>query len=99
MIKDQYFPSDPHRALLNGFDIAEKKFMAKAYNKETGEIDDRSGSCAIVVLIVGEKCYVANVGDSRALLSTHSGQRVVGLSRDHKPEDPIEKERVLHAGG
>lgn len=30
---------------------------------------DKSGSCAIVVLIVGEMCYIGNVGDSRAILS------------------------------
>lgn len=32
---------------------------------------DRSGSCAITVLIVGDTCYVANVGDSRAVMSSN----------------------------
>jgi protein phosphatase 2C family protein 2/3 len=38
-----------------------------SYNKG---IPERSGSCAIVALIVGDICFVANVGDSRAVLSS-----------------------------
>ncbi len=30
---------------------------------------DKSGSCGIITLIVDEMVYVANVGDSRAILS------------------------------
>ena len=37
-------------------------------DKGNPTIVDRSGSCAIVLLIVGEMCYCANVGDSRAIL-------------------------------
>jgi protein phosphatase 2C family protein 2/3 len=37
---------------------------------------ERSGSCAIVILIVGDMCYCANVGDSRAVLSMNGGQIV-----------------------
>ena len=60
---------------------------------------ERSGSCAIVVLIVGDICYTANVGDSRAVLSSGGGQQVIALSRDHKPSDVDEYKRITQAGG
>ena len=31
---------------------------------------DRSGSCANVAFLYGDKCYIANVGDSRAIMSS-----------------------------
>ena len=65
---------------------------------ETGNIQ-RSGSCAIVVLIVGEVAYVANVGDSRAFMSVDQGKKIVPLSVDHKPENPDEQERIESNGG
>ena len=60
---------------------------------------EKSGSCAVVVMIVGEICYVINVGDSRAVLSSEGGSVVEPLSRDHKPSDPLERERIHSAGG
>jgi len=51
------------------------------------------------VLIVGEVCYTANVGDSRAVLSSNGGQDVIALSRDHKPSDVDEYNRIIKAGG
>ena len=62
-------------------------------------IIDKSGSCAIVVLIVEDMCYVANVGDSRAFLSAEQGQKLFPLSRDHKPNDDLERKRIIEAGG
>jgi protein phosphatase PTC2/3 len=44
-------------------------------------------------------CYVANVGDSRALMSSHGGAVVTALSKDHKPCDPDEYARIIAAGG
>lgn len=34
---------------------------------------DRSGSCGTVILIVDSMVYVANVGDSRCLMSIDAG--------------------------
>jgi protein phosphatase 2C family protein 2/3 len=48
---------------------------------------ERSGTCANVVLIVNDMIYVANVGDSRAILSVDCGSQIAMLSRDHKPDD------------
>ena len=36
---------------------------------QEGNIIEKSGSCAVIALIVGEMCYIANVGDSRAIMS------------------------------
>ena len=44
-------------------------------------------------------CYIANVGDSRAILSTEGGKFAFNLSRDHRPTDRKEQERVIRAGG
>lgn len=69
VIKESTFPSNPKEALRVGFANAEKKFLELCQN-ENGIID-KSGSCAIVALIVEEMCYIANVGDSRAILSRY----------------------------
>jgi serine/threonine protein phosphatase PrpC len=42
------------------------------------------GTTAIVALVRGGKVFVANAGDSRAVLVQRGG-RVVDLSFDHKP--------------
>ena len=66
--------------------------------EEVGEID-RSGSCAIVVLIIDDMCYVANTGDSRAVMSGNGGRKVYDLSEDHKPTEENEMDRILNNNG
>ncbi|XP_058748506.1 probable protein phosphatase 2C 60 isoform X1 [Vicia villosa] len=56
-----------------------------------------SGSTACVAIIRNNLIFVANAGDSRCIIS-RNGQ-AYNLSRDHKPELAIEKERIYKAGG
>ena len=60
---------------------------------------DKSGSCAIVALLVEKKVYVINVGDSRAMMSADGGNYCLNLSIDHKPNDENEQKRILQNGG
>jgi serine/threonine protein phosphatase PrpC len=77
--EDENFPLTPERAIIAGFRRAEQEFLETT--------SDNSGSCANVSLIVGDRLYQANVGDSRALMSLNSGKSFINLSRDHKPMD------------
>ncbi|XP_049828194.1 protein phosphatase 1B-like isoform X1 [Schistocerca gregaria] len=59
--------------------------------------EDKSGSTAVCALISPHTVYVANCGDSRAVLC-RSGSPTFS-TRDHKPVLPAEKERIMRAGG
>ncbi|RHY67143.1 hypothetical protein DYB38_005663 [Aphanomyces astaci] len=73
----------------------------------TIEHDRRDGATAVVVLVMNGMVFVANAGDSRAILVVCRGDPstsllshdVERLSVDHKPNLPAEKARVLAAGG
>jgi protein phosphatase 2C family protein 2/3 len=71
---------------------------------------EHSGSCANVVIIIGkiflqfflfldDACYVANVGDSRSIYSENKSNIINLLSKDHKPNCPDEKKRIVNVGG
>ncbi|PHU08624.1 putative protein phosphatase 2C 60 [Capsicum chinense] len=56
-----------------------------------------SGCTACVAIIRDNQLIVANAGDSRCVIS-RKGQ-AYNLSRDHKPDLEVERERILKAGG
>ena len=98
IFNSKYFPAQPIQAIKDGFIAAENAFMKQAVDEKSNKID-KSGSCACVCLIINDTLYAINLGDSRALLSSNNGQTLRQITRDHKPNDPIEKERIENAGG
>lgn len=58
---------------------------------------EQAGSTAVTILIKNDTLYCANVGDSRAIACINGHLEV--LSLDHKPSNPLEKKRIMAAGG
>jgi len=99
IIKNKNFPWNPQEALKEAFEEADKTFLENVLIESEDGIYDKSGSCALVVMIMDDTCYVCNVGDSRAIISQNFGNSCFALSRDHKPSDKLEQKRILEAGG
>ena len=93
------FPNNPMKSIEQGFKTCENNFMKLIHDKTQNQYNDFSGSCAIIILIIDDICYTINLGDSRAIYSYDKGNKFYQLSRDHKPDDLIEKKRIYKAGG
>ena len=95
---DNSFPENVPQAIKNGFLYAEKDFLNNyAISKINDNIIDKSGSCAVILLIVDNKIYIANCGDSRTIMSINNELREITI--DHKPNFPNEKKRIYENGG
>jgi serine/threonine protein phosphatase PrpC len=97
LIDNKNFPFDIKTGLTESFEKAEEEFFKL---KCSGDIEhcDKSGSCALVSILFDNKIYIANLGDSRAIMSMNSGTKVKQLTNDHKPDNPKEFERVIKNG-
>jgi serine/threonine protein phosphatase PrpC len=60
-----------------------------------------SGTTCVLGLEIGPTMYIANIGDSRCIVVQQTDGMVQAkpLSVDQKPDDPVEKARILRAGG
>ncbi|OMJ77456.1 hypothetical protein SteCoe_22932 [Stentor coeruleus] len=94
ILQDQDFPYKAKKAIINSFKRADDKFLTES--EENGEM---SGSCALVVMFIGNKCIIANTGDSRCVISCMKGTKVKMVTSIHKPSENEEHARIINNGG
>ncbi|XP_029963643.1 integrin-linked kinase-associated serine/threonine phosphatase 2C-like isoform X2 [Salarias fasciatus] len=90
------------KCLVDTFRQTDEDFLRKASSQKPAWKD---GSTATCVLLVDDVAYVANLGDSRAVLCRMEqcdGQRkcvTLSLSKEHNPTIYEERMRIQRAGG
>lgn len=106
--------ADAAAALEAAFLHMDEKLRAPAAPRELRAMSDKSsaargllgrwwvspdsiGCTAVVCCVQPDALVVANAGDSRAVLCRRGV--AIDLSKDHKPEDPLERDRIHKAGG
>ena len=57
-----------------------------------------SGTTCVMVLQIGDRILCSNIGDSRAIM-VKTGNVIIPLSIDQKPNDPEESKRIVQNGG
>ncbi|KAF3440127.1 hypothetical protein FNV43_RR18405 [Rhamnella rubrinervis] len=86
------FIKDTKRAIVEVFRQTDADYL----NEVKGQQKD-AGSTASTALLLGDRLFVANVGDSR-VVACRAGS-AIPLSIDHKPDRSDERERIEQAGG
>lgn len=91
-------------AIRNGFEKTDKTILQKAVKEKWSH-----GTTTVVCIVEGDTLYVANTGDSEAVLAQLDGNETAGedgtqhaavlLTEKHKPTAPSEKRRIEDAGG
>ena len=98
LIKSNHFPEDIEHSLKEAVYKSENAFLSTAVGNNN-ELLSKSGSCALITVISDNMCYIANVGDSRAILSVNNGKQIYQLTNDHKPNSKVERKRIKENGG
>ncbi|XP_044526836.1 integrin-linked kinase-associated serine/threonine phosphatase 2C isoform X1 [Gracilinanus agilis] len=88
------------RCLLDTFKHTDEEFLKQASSQKPAWKD---GSTATCVLAVDNVLYIANLGDSRAILCRYNEDShrhaALSLSKEHNPTQYEERMRIQKAGG
>ncbi|KAK3034825.1 hypothetical protein RJ639_033730 [Escallonia herrerae] len=90
ILKEEEFWTDPQRSISKAYERTDQAILS--HSPDLG----RGGSTAVTaILINGRQLWVANVGDSRAVLSRRG--QAIQMSIDHEPN--TERESIEDRGG
>lgn len=92
LISHPKFISDTKSAISDAYNHTDSEFLKTDRNQPRD-----AGSTASTAILVGDRLLVANVGDSRAVICR--GGEAIAVSRDHKPDQTDERQRIEDAGG
>ncbi|XP_073530611.1 integrin-linked kinase-associated serine/threonine phosphatase 2C isoform X4 [Phyllobates terribilis] len=88
------------KSLLDAFKHTDEEFLKQAASQKPAWKD---GTTAICVLVADNVLYIANLGDSKALLCRMNEETqkptVLSLSKEHNPTQYEERMRIQRAGG
>ncbi|URE36493.1 protein phosphatase 2C 59 [Musa troglodytarum] len=92
LIRHPKFISDTKSAIADAYSHTDSEFLKSEISQNRD-----AGSTASTAILVGDRLLVANVGDSRAVISR--GGKAFAVSKDHKPDQTDERRRIEDAGG
>ncbi|QHO47588.1 hypothetical protein HN51_016948 [Arachis hypogaea] len=92
LMKHPKFFTDAKLAISETYQGTDFQFLDS--EKDTFRDD---GSTASTAVLIDNHLYVANVGDSRTIIS--KAGKAIALSEDHKPNRSDERKRIENAGG
>ena len=89
-VLQEEFWTDPMRSIKSAYEKTDQAILANSSNL------GRGGSTAVTAIVIdGRRLWVANVGDSRAVLS--KGGKAIPMTVDHEPN--TERGSIENKGG
>ena len=97
----EFISMDIHQAIEDAYLYTDRVILQRSRDEKW-----RNGSTAVTVLLIGNKLYAANAGDSEAVLGRRINKDVsnleyepILLTKKHVPADAGERARIERAGG
>jgi serine/threonine protein phosphatase PrpC len=94
LIKHEDILKEPKKAILDTFNLMEKKLL-----EINSQQLNKSGSCVIILFNKKKELYIANLGNSRAIISIENSKEINQISNDHILTIEKEKDRIKQFGG